>query len=36
MWKDAFGKVVDGLSDDQKKAWTDLTGEKFELPPPPP
>ena len=28
---DTFAKVVDGLSDDQKKTWKDLTGEKFEV-----
>ena len=28
---EAMDKVVKGLSDDQKKTWKDLTGDKFEL-----
>jgi len=28
---DAFDKIVGGLSDDQKKTWKDLTGEKFDV-----
>ena len=31
MRKDAVSKVVDSFSDDQKKAWKDLTGDKFEV-----
>jgi hypothetical protein len=34
MRKDALDKVVNTLSDDQKKTWKDLTGEKFEFPAP--
>ena len=33
MRKDAFDKVVTTLSDDQKKTWKDLTGDKFEFSP---
>jgi hypothetical protein len=28
---DAVDKIVKGLTDDQKKAWKDLTGDKFEI-----
>jgi Spy/CpxP family protein refolding chaperone len=31
MRTDAFDKVVNGLSDDQKKTWKDLTGDKFDV-----
>jgi Spy/CpxP family protein refolding chaperone len=31
MRKEAVDKVVDGLNDDQKKAWKELTGDKFEF-----
>ena len=31
MQADAIGKVVAGLTDDQKKTWKELTGEKFDL-----
>jgi hypothetical protein len=34
MSKDALDKVVNGLTDDQKKSWKDLTGEKFDFPAP--
>ena len=34
MRQDAMDKVVNGLSDDQKKTWKDLTGDKFDFPPP--
>jgi Spy/CpxP family protein refolding chaperone len=33
MRKDAVDKTVDGLTDDQKKSWKDLTGDKFEFSP---
>ena len=33
MRKDAVDKAVDGLTDEQKKAWKDLTGDKFEFSP---
>jgi Spy/CpxP family protein refolding chaperone len=33
MRKDALDKIVEGMSDDQKKTWKDLTGEKFEFTP---
>ena len=32
--KDALDKIVATLSDDQKKTWTSLTGDKFEFSPP--
>ncbi len=31
--KDAVDRAVDGLTDDQKKEWKELTGEKFEFSP---
>lgn len=31
MRTDAFDKIVNGLSDDQKKTWKDLTGDKFDV-----
>ncbi len=31
--KDAVDRAVDGLTDDQKKTWKDLTGDKFEFSP---
>ena len=34
MRKDALDKVVNGLTDDQKKTWKDLTGDKFDFPAP--
>jgi hypothetical protein len=34
MSKDALDKVVDGLKDEQKKTWKDLSGDKFDFPPP--
>ena len=34
MRKDALAKVMDSLTDDQKKAWKDLAGDKFEFSPP--
>ncbi len=34
MNKDALDKVVNGLTDDQKKEWKELTGEKFDFPAP--
>ncbi len=34
MRKDALDKVVNGLTDDQKKTWKDLTGDTFEFPAP--
>ncbi|HVS34038.1 MAG TPA: hypothetical protein VMS17_00555, partial [Gemmataceae bacterium] len=34
MRKDALDKVVNGLTDDQKKTWKDLTGDAFEFPAP--
>ena len=34
MSKDALDKVLNGLTDDQKKTWKDLTGDKFEFPAP--
>ncbi len=34
MRKDALDKVVNGLTDEQKKEWKDLTGEKFDFPAP--
>lgn len=33
MQKDAMDKIVEGFSDDQKKEWKELTGEKFEFSP---
>jgi hypothetical protein len=35
MWKNAFDKIVNGLSKDQQKAWKGMIGQKFELPEPP-
>ena len=34
MTKDAMDKAVNGLTDDQKKTWKDLTGDTFEFPAP--
>ena len=34
MRKDAVDKTITTLSDDQKKTWTDLNGDKFEFSPP--
>jgi len=34
MRKDALDKIVATLSDDQKKTWTSLNGDKFEFSPP--
>src|SRR5437660_66128 len=34
MRQDAMDKIVNGLNDDQKKTWKDLTGDKFDFPPP--
>lgn len=33
MQTDALTKVMDSLTDDQKKTWKDLTGDKFEFSP---
>jgi hypothetical protein len=34
MRSDALDKIVNGLTDDQKKTWKDITGDKFEFPAP--
>lgn len=34
MRQDAMDKVVNSLTDDQKKGWKDLTGDKFDFPAP--